>query len=38
MSPEVAQGCRNIVLQQVGGYLGYSGCGADAIGKAARDP
>src|ERR1700747_1083257 len=24
--------------QQVGGYLGYSGRGADAFGKAARDP
>jgi hypothetical protein len=27
-----------MVLQQVGSYLGYAGRGADAVGKAARDP
>jgi hypothetical protein len=26
------------VLQQVGSYLGYTGHGTDAFGKAARDP
>jgi hypothetical protein len=31
-------GCRNMVLQQVGSYLGYSGRGAKSFGKAARDP
>ncbi len=25
-------------VQQVGGYLGYSGRGANSLGKAARDP
>ena len=34
----MAHGCRNLAVQQVGSYLGYSGCGADALGKAARDP
>ena len=29
---------RNVVLQQVGSYLGYTGRGSDALWKAARDP
>jgi hypothetical protein len=33
-----ARGCRNVVLQQVGSYLGYTGRGAKPFGKAARDP
>src|ERR1700757_3155612 len=28
----------NVVLQQVGSYLGYTGPGANPFGKAARDP
>src|ERR1700756_244168 len=31
-------GCRNVVLQQVGSYPGYSGRDGNAFGKAARDP
>jgi hypothetical protein len=34
----MAQGCRPWALQQVGGYLGYSGRDADAFGMPARDP
>ena len=34
----MAQGCRNMVLQQLGSYLGHSGRGANPFGKAARDP
>jgi hypothetical protein len=34
MSLEVAQGCRPGALQQVGGYLGYSGRDADALSSA----
>jgi hypothetical protein len=30
-------GCRNLARQQVGSYSGHSGCGANAVGKAARD-
>jgi hypothetical protein len=36
--PLLAHCRRNVVLQQVGSYLGYTGRGADAFGKAARDP
>jgi hypothetical protein len=28
----------NLAMQQVGSYSGHSGCGANAFGKAARDP
>ena len=35
MSLLLAQGCRRSVMQQVGSYSGHSGCGANAIGKAA---
>jgi hypothetical protein len=38
MSLFVARGCRNVVLQQVGSYPGYSGRDGNAFGKAARDP
>jgi hypothetical protein len=34
----LAQCRRNVVLQHVGGYLGYTGRGANALGKTARDP
>ena len=34
----MAQGCRNLATQQVGSYPGHSGCCANAVGKAARDP
>jgi hypothetical protein len=37
-SPLLAHCRRNVVLQQVGSYLGYTGRGANALGKAARDP
>ncbi len=38
MSPELAQGCRDLAVQQAGSYLRYSGRGASAYEKAARDP
>jgi hypothetical protein len=34
----LAQGCRNMVQQQLGGDLGHSSRGANSFGKAARDP
>jgi hypothetical protein len=34
----MTRGCRNVVMQQVGSDLGYSGRGANPFGKAARDP
>ncbi len=34
----LARGCRNVVLQQVGSYVGYTGRDANSFGKAARDP
>jgi hypothetical protein len=34
----LARGCRNVVLQQVGSYLGYTGRGTNPFVKAARDP
>jgi hypothetical protein len=34
----VARGCRNVVLRQVGSYLGYTGRAANPFRKAARDP
>lgn len=45
MSPELVHGCRNMVPQQLGSYLGQSGRApthpeasrGNAIGKAARD-
>jgi hypothetical protein len=36
--PLLAQGCRSAAMQQVGSYLGYTGRGANAFRKAARDP
>src|SRR5579883_224832 len=36
--PPRGPGCRNVVLRQVGSYLGYTGRAAIPFGKAARDP
>jgi hypothetical protein len=35
---EFGPGLPTCAVQQVGSYLGYSGRGATAFGKAARDP